>query len=135
MTTFRIILSENSRRNCQARSILGPTVCALRYRISKFLVKMPLSQLPSEDDLLSEIIDAKQKAAAERLLPTLPAQYLDPMQLTMQLFMQRRSWDEQLADKSKINVQIRQTYLGQETHYSSTPLDKLKPSKYERSSS
>jgi hypothetical protein len=80
---------------------------------------------------MSSLTAAKQKAATERQLPALPAQYTNPMQLMMQLFIQRKSWDEHLADKSKSELQIRQTFLGQEAYFSSTPLDKLNPSMYE----
>jgi hypothetical protein len=75
---------------------------------------------------MRQLAAMKEKAAAERLLPTLPAQYTNPMQLMMQLFAQRQSWDE---NKTKRQLQIRQTFLGQEAHYSSTPLHDLKPSK------
>jgi hypothetical protein len=107
-------------------SILSPAVSSAAP--PKFEEKMQSSHSLDKDSLMSMLTAAKEKAEAERLLPALPAEYTSPMQMMVQSFMQRKSWEGRLA---KNEFQIRQTFLGQEAYYSSTPLDKLKPSTYE----
>jgi hypothetical protein len=78
----------------------------------------------SPDVMSKQMEAAKQKAKDERLLPRIPMTFMSPMIMMGQLFAQRQAWD-----KGQDELQIRQTFIGAEVYYSSTPLSSLKPSK------
>jgi hypothetical protein len=79
----------------------------------------------SPESMSKRLEAAKQKAKDERLLPRVPMTFMSPMIAMAQLFAQRRAWDEGQNDELH---QIRQTFIGAELYYSSTPLSSLKPS-------
>jgi hypothetical protein len=81
----------------------------------------------SPETMSKQIEAAKQKAKEERLLPCIPMTFMSPTIAMMQLIAQRYALDEGQDDE--LEGQIRQTFIGAELYYSSTPLIALKPSK------
>jgi hypothetical protein len=80
---------------------------------------------PEIDDMVQQVLQAKQKVEEERLLPSIPMSFIPPMILTAQVYAERMRWDKRQQEKK---VFTRQTFLGGETYFSSTPLSSLKPS-------
>jgi hypothetical protein len=86
----------------------------------------PNESLP--ESMSKQMAAAKQKAKDEQLLPRIPMTFMSPMTLMAQLFAQRHAWDKGQDKPQECEVQIRQTFIGAEVYYSSTPLNSLKPS-------
>jgi hypothetical protein len=81
----------------------------------------------SPENMPKLIEAAKQKAKDERLLPCIPMSFISPMITMAQLFAQRQEFDRRVQNNELHH--LRQTFIGAEVCYSSTPLSSLKPSK------
>lgn len=81
----------------------------------------------SPEAMSKQMAAVKQKAKDEQLLPRIPMTFMSPMIAMVQLFAQRHAWDNKDEDDDKLDV--RQTFIGADVYYSSTPLSSLKPSK------
>jgi hypothetical protein len=82
---------------------------------------------PSPEAITETMQRAKTKAQEERLLPRLPMTFTPPLVLMENLIALRMKWDKRQSDWEY----TRQTYLGNDIYFSSTPLSSLKPGKSE----
>lgn len=82
------------------------------------------SREPPPEALAEMMQKAKAKAQEERLLPRLPMTFSPPFVLMANLIAQRMQWDKRKSDGKPYT---RQTFLGNEIYFSSTPLSSLKP--------
>ncbi|KIM24285.1 hypothetical protein M408DRAFT_76061 [Serendipita vermifera MAFF 305830] len=87
----------------------------------------------SVKDEIAMIERAKRKAKEEKSLPAFPLEYSSPFSLIMAAHIQRKNWGDRLllsekpSGESDENYLIRNTFVGQEATFSSTPLDQLAP--------
>jgi hypothetical protein len=80
----------------------------------------------SPETMLKQLEAAKQQVKDEQLLPRIPMTFTPPLVLKVNLIAQRMQWDKIQRDRGSYT---RQTYLGNEIYFSSTPLSSLKPGK------
>ena len=81
---------------------------------------------PEIDEMAVQMRKAKQRTEEERLLPSVPMTFVSPMILREQMYTHRMERDKIQQDARMEN---RQTFVGDETYFSSTPLRSLKPGK------
>lgn len=94
--------------------------------LTQLIQQSSIDDSSPKDQLMEMMEFAKATADIEHGGPAIPMQYINPHSVYSSLKIQREQFDRRIRDKE---LQIRQTFVGNEPKFSTTPLEKLKPSK------
>lgn len=95
-------------------------------QLQKLIESTNVSRKSGPEDMTQMLESAKKRANEERSLPRVAMKYTPSMLVSMEIFHQREEWRKK--ETGGDTYDIMQTFLGNETYYSSKPLRSLKPS-------